>query len=154
MFAGPRTLVSTLGERSNPQSPYYQSWVGGYVIRRQDRTVPDDLQSWAWQVSTLDQRSWLSIMGDPKPLAESDSATNPGEITIDGCKLPLRHGIARSHSHRSDHPTGPLATLIGMPPTHLARRRRFVSRRHPGGLFCMFGLAGAPCLGRHLRRLR
>jgi hypothetical protein len=116
MFAGPRTLVSTFSERSNPQSPYYQSWVGGYVIKRRDGTVPDDLQSWAWQVTTLDQRSWLSTMGDPRPLAESDSATNAGEITIDGRKLPLWHGIMRSHSDLSDHPTGPLATLIGMPP--------------------------------------
>jgi hypothetical protein len=55
-------------------------------------------------------------MGDPRPLAELDAATNAGEITIDGRKLPLWHGTMRSHSDLSDHPTGPLATLIGMPP--------------------------------------
>jgi hypothetical protein len=116
MFAGPRTLLSAFSERSNPRSPYYQSWVGGYVIKRRDGSVPDDLQSWAWQVTTLDQRSWLSAMGDPTPIAESGSATSAGDITIDGHRLPLWHGIMRSHSDLSDHPTGPLATLIGMPP--------------------------------------
>jgi hypothetical protein len=116
MFAGPHTLLSTFSERSNPQSPYYQSWVGGYVIKQRDGSVPNDLQSWAWQVTTLDQRSWLSTMGDPRPLAESGSATNAGDITIDGHRLPLWHGIMRSHSDLSDHPAGTLATLIGMPP--------------------------------------
>jgi hypothetical protein len=116
MFAGPRTFVSNFSERSDPQSPYYQAWVGGYVIKRRDGTVPQDLQSWAWQVTTLDQRSWLSTMGDPSPLAESSAATNAGEITIVGRTLPLWHGVMRSHSDLSAHPTGPLATLIGMPP--------------------------------------
>ena len=116
MFAAPRTLFSTYSERSNPRSPYYQAWVGGYVIKRRDGSVPTDLQSWAWQVTTLDQRSWLSTMGDPKPLAESGSATTAGDIVIDGHKLPLWHGIMRSHSDLSEYPTGPLATLIGMPP--------------------------------------
>ena len=115
MFAGPRTLVSTFSERSNPQSPYYQAWVGGYVIKRRDGSVPNDLQAWAWQVTTLDQRSWLS-MGDPRPIAVPGSATNVGNITIDGRRLPLWHGIMRSHSDLSDRPAGPLATLIGMPP--------------------------------------
>jgi hypothetical protein len=116
MFAGPRTWLRTFSERSNPRSPYYQSWVGGYVIKRRDGSVPNDLQSWAWQVTTLDQRSWLLTMGDPRPLAESGSATNVGNITIDGHSLPLWHGVMRSHSDLSDHPTSPLATLIGMPP--------------------------------------
>lgn len=116
MFAGPRTWFRTFSERSNPRSAYYQAWVGGYVIKRRDGSLPSDLQSWAWQVTTLDQRSWLSTMGDPRPLAESGSATNAGNITIDGRSLPLWHGIMRSHSDLSDHPTGPLATLIGMPP--------------------------------------
>ena len=116
MFAAPRTLLSTYSERSNPRSQYYQAWVGGYVIKRRDGSVPTDLQSWAWQVTTLDQRSWLSTMGDPRPLAESGSATSAGDIVVDGHRRPLWHGIMRSHSDLSEHPTGPLATLIGMPP--------------------------------------
>lgn len=116
-FAGPRTWRQPYSERSNPRSPYYQAWVGGYVIKRKDGSLPEDLQSWAWQVTALDQHSWLSSMGDPTPIADaSNKATSMGNITIDGHSLPLWHGIMRSHSDLSDHPRGPLATLVGMPP--------------------------------------
>jgi hypothetical protein len=116
MFAGPRTWLQPYSERSNPTSPYYQAWVGGYVIRRRDGTLPEDLQSWAWQVTALDQRSWLSAMGDPNPKADSSVATSAGDIVIDGHSLPLWHGVMKSHSDLSDHASGPLATMIGMPP--------------------------------------
>jgi len=41
---------------------------------------------------------------------------NRERFTIDGRSLPLWHGTMRSHSDLSAHPTGPLASLIGMPP--------------------------------------
>ncbi len=116
MFAKPRTWFKRYSERSNPLSPYYQAWVGGYVIKARDGSLPADLESLAWQVTALDQRSWLSAMGDPGPIAESSPATRVGSITVDGHSLPLWHGIMRSHSDLSAHPAGPLATLIGMPP--------------------------------------
>jgi hypothetical protein len=116
MFAGPRTWLSSYSERSNPTSPYYQAWVGGYVIKRRDGSLPPDLQSLAWQVTALDQRSWLSAMGDRRPVADSSTATNVGNIMIDGRSLPLWHGTMQSHSDLSAHPKGLLATLIGMPP--------------------------------------
>jgi len=115
-FAGPRNWMSTYSERSNPSSPYYQAWVGGYVIQLKDGTVPDDLQTLGWQVTALDQRSWLEAMGDAKPLAESSMATRAGNIAIDGHELPLWHGIMKSHSDLSADPKSPLSTLIGMPP--------------------------------------
>jgi hypothetical protein len=116
MFAGPRTWHNTYSERSSPISPYYQAWVGAYVIKREDGTLPDDLQSLAWQVTALDQRSWLSAMGDPNPVAEPSPATSAGNIMIDGHNLQLWHGTMQSHSDLSARPKGPLATLIGMPP--------------------------------------
>lgn len=116
MFAKPRTWFNRYAERSNPISPYYQAWVGGYVIKARDGSLPTDLESLAWQVTALDQRSWLSAMGDPSPIADSFPATRIGNITIDGRSLPLWHGTMRSHSDLSAQPTGPLATLIGMPP--------------------------------------
>jgi len=119
MFAKPRTWFERYSERSNPISPYYQAWVGGYVIKARDGSLPTDLESLAWQVTALDQRSWLSAMGDPSPIADSSAATRVGSITIDGHSLPLWHGTMRSHSDLSAHPTGPLATLIGMPPKSL-----------------------------------
>jgi hypothetical protein len=119
MFAKPQTWLRTYSERSNPISPYYQAWVGGYVIKARDGTLPADLESLAWQVTALDQRSWLSAMGDPNPIADSSPATRAGNIIIDGRSLPLWHGTMRSHSDLSAHPSGPLATLLGMPPQSL-----------------------------------
>jgi hypothetical protein len=116
MFAKPRTWFNRYSERSNPISPYYQAWIGGYVIKTRDGSLPTDLESLAWKVTALDQRSWLSAMGDPSPLADSSPATRVGNITVDGHSLPLWHGTMRSHSDLGAHPTGPLATLIGMPP--------------------------------------
>jgi hypothetical protein len=119
MFAKPRTWFKRYSERSNPISPYYQAWVGGYVIKARDGSLPTDLESLAWQVAALDQRSWLSAMGDPSPIADWSAATRVGFITIDGHSLPLWHGTMQSHSDLSAQPTGPLATLIGMPPKSL-----------------------------------
>ena len=116
LFAKPRTWLNSYSERSNPASPYYQAWVGAYVIKRTDGTLPDDPQSLAWQTTALDQRAWLSAMGDPSPLAESSPAASAGTIAIDGHTLPLWHGTMQSHSDLSAQPKGPLATLIGMPP--------------------------------------
>jgi hypothetical protein len=106
MFAKPQTWLRTYSERSNPISPYYQAWVGAYVIKARNGSVPANLESLAWQVTALDQRSWLS-------------ATLAGSIPIDGRSLPLSHGTMRSHSDLSAHPSGPLATLLGMPPRSL-----------------------------------
>ena len=115
-FAAPGNLFRSFSERSNPRSPYYQAWVGGYVTKRTDGSVPSDLPMWASQVTALDQRSWLSAMGDPMPVADFGPAAPVGNIEIDGRDLQLWHGTMQSHSDLSDHPSGPLATLLGMPP--------------------------------------
>jgi hypothetical protein len=116
MFAGPRTWFTPYSERSNPLSPYYQAWVGAYVIKQRDGSLPADLETLAWQVTALDQRSWLSAMGDPRPLADASQATRVGNILIDGHSWPLWHGTMQSHSDLSADASGPLPTLIGMPP--------------------------------------
>jgi len=116
MFAGPRTWFTPYSERSNPLSPYYQAWVGGYVIKQRDGSLPANLETLAWQVTALDQRSWLSAMGDPRPLADASQAIRVGNILIDGHNSPLWHGTMQSHSDLSADASGPLPTLIGMPP--------------------------------------
>jgi hypothetical protein len=116
MFAGPRTWFTPYSERSNPLSSYYQAWVGGYVIKQRDSSLPANLEMLAWQVTALDQRSWLSAMGDPRPIADASQATRVGNILIDGHSWPLWHGTMRSHSDLSAGASGPLPTLIGMPP--------------------------------------
>jgi len=115
-FAGPSNLLRSYSERSEPSSPYYQAWVGGYVTKRRDGTLPQDLPAWAKQVTELDQRSWLAAMGDPQPLAEAAVPISAGNVVVDGHTLELWHGTMRSHSDLSEKPNGPLATLIGMPP--------------------------------------
>jgi hypothetical protein len=115
-FAAPANLLRNFSERSNPRSPYYQAWVGGYVTQRNDGTLPSDLPMWASQVTALDQRSWLAAMGDPMPVANFGAAAPAGQIEVDGHDLQLWHGVMQSHSDLSDHPRGPLATLLGMPP--------------------------------------
>jgi hypothetical protein len=115
-FAAPGNLLRGFSERSNPRSPYYQAWVGGYVTKRNDGTLPPDLPMWASQVTALDQRSWLAAMGDPMPVADFGLAAPVGDIEVDGHDLQLWHGTMQSHSDLSDHPSGPLARLLGMPP--------------------------------------
>ncbi len=116
-FAGPGNLFRSYSDRSVPTSPYYQAWVGAYVTKRRDGTLPQDLPAWATQVTELDQRSWLAAMGDPQPLAESATPTIAGSVVVDGRTLTLWHGTMRSHSDLSEKAEGPLATLIGMPPS-------------------------------------
>ena len=97
-FAAPGNLFRSFSERSNPTSPYYQAWVGGYVTKRRDGTLPADLPLWASEVTALDQRSWLAAMGDPMPVADFGAAAPMGNITIDGRDLQLWHGSMQSHS--------------------------------------------------------
>jgi len=115
-FAGPSNLLRSYSERSEPRSPYYQAWVGGYVTKRRDGTLPQDLPAWAKQVTELDQRSWLAAMGDPQPLAESAAPVSAGNVIVDGRTLELWHGTMRSHSDLSERADSPLARLVGMPP--------------------------------------
>ena len=115
-FAAPGNLLRSFSERSNPRSPYYQAWVGGYVTKRRDGTLPSDLPMWASKVTALDQHSWLSAMGDPMPVADFAAAAPVGNIEVDGHDLQLWHGTMQSHSDLSDHARGPLAKLLGMPP--------------------------------------
>ena len=114
-FAGPGNLFRSYSERSDPASPYYQAWVGAYVTKRRDGTMPEDLPAWAKQVTELDQRSWLAAMGDPAPLAESAPPSSMGSIVVDGRTVAL---VARHHA-QPQRPQrkgdGPLAMLVGMP---------------------------------------
>ena len=80
MFAGPSTWLQPYSERSNPRSPYYQAWVGAYVIKRRDGSLPEDLRSWAWQVTSLDQpldgyRRWGTLIPKQTPLRPQEQET-------------------------------------------------------------------------------
>ncbi|HUI62943.1 MAG TPA: hypothetical protein VLX90_22125, partial [Steroidobacteraceae bacterium] len=114
-FAGPRTWLHSYSERSDPRSPFYQAWVGAYVIKGADGSTPADPEALARKLTVLDQRSWLAAMGDPNPLAEIDVMERAGEIAIDGRSWPLWHFSFRSHSDLSAGGNSQLAALVGMP---------------------------------------
>ena len=114
-FAGPSNVFRSYSERSNPASPYYQAWVGSYVTKRRDGTMPKDLTAWATRVTELDRRSWLAAMGDPAPLAESAPPSSAGTVVVDGRTVELWHGTMLSHSDLTDRTGSPLAMLVGMP---------------------------------------
>ena len=52
MFAGPSSWIASYSERSNARSPYYQAWVGAYVIKLKDGSLPADVEALAWKVTT------------------------------------------------------------------------------------------------------
>ncbi len=114
-FGGPRNPFRPYSERSNPRSPYYQAWIGGYVIKTADGSVPADPQALASELTNLDQRSWLEAMGDPQPVSELESLTSAGNIDIGGTSWPLWHGVYRSHSDLSADSESQLAGILGMP---------------------------------------
>lgn len=49
------------------QSPYYQAWLGGYIVQfteSRNWTVQDH-----FALGEADQKNWLAMYGDPRPLA-------------------------------------------------------------------------------------
>ena len=63
-------VVNQHSSRFDYQSPYYQAWLGGYLVRFS--------QSRSWQVNdhfqlgVADQNTWLGQYGDPNPYAKVD----------------------------------------------------------------------------------
>ncbi len=114
-FAGPATWLASFSGRSDPRSPYYQAWVGGYVVKMPADAAPQDPETLIRELTTLDQRSWLDAMGDTKPMVQIDSVERAGQAVIDGSSWPLWHATYRSHSDLSARPQTQLAQLLGMP---------------------------------------
>lgn len=115
-YAGPNSWFARFSERSNPRSPYYQAWVGGYVVKMPQTASPKDPETLIREVTALDQRSWLEATGDSHPLAEIGVVERAGEAVIDGQTWAMWHAIYRSHSDLSARPHTQLAQLLGMPP--------------------------------------
>lgn len=63
-------IENGLSSRFNQNSPYYQAWLSGYVVRfakPKKWTIEDHLS-----LGEADQKNWLSFCGDPDPVAEVD----------------------------------------------------------------------------------
>jgi hypothetical protein len=90
--------------RYDPQSDYYQSWLGGYIVKfpyARDWTIPEH-----YQLAEADQKGWLVTMGDTLPLMSTDkkSICLMGKVNI--CGFPAKIVQAAGWSH-SDLGSGP-----------------------------------------------
>lgn len=116
--------------RSDPQSTLYQAWFGVYTVVGDSalHLVPGkgSALASARKLAEYDQIAWLAAMGDPHPLAKSDTIVDMQKITIDGVERTLC--LFRMQTHSDLNPgTTPLAQYIGMPP---ARERRRLPSYH------------------------
>lgn len=81
-----------LSTRYKKDSPYFQSWLGGYIVRfskKREWTVNDH-----FQLGVADQVNWLKTFGIIKPEVRIDnkSVKNLGEISISGYEGILYQG--------------------------------------------------------------
>lgn len=91
-------IENGLSSRFNPNSPYYQAWVGGYVVRfshPREWTVSDH-----FSLAASDQKDWLKQFGDPGPLAIPDftNVQEKGKIKVSGFSGNLYKGGIWSHT--------------------------------------------------------
>lgn len=114
-FGAPHTLWRRYSDRTDPASPYYQAWLGAYVVKLEKNAASRDLSAWATTLASLDQQAWLQAMGDPKPLASAGPMTQAGTIEIDGHTVPLWHTLMHSHSDLNAK-SGGLVQFVGVPP--------------------------------------
>jgi hypothetical protein len=117
--------------RSDPSSALYQAWFGVYTVVGDSAFRLASGKNYAIEslrkLAEYDQRSWLAAMGDPHPLAESDTIVQMQTITIDGVPRTLCLFHMRTHSDLNPGTT-PLAQYIGMPPV---RGRQRMPSYHP-----------------------
>jgi hypothetical protein len=112
---------NTFAARSDPSSPLYQAWFGGYAIKGGKEVFASGVKAkefdWFSKFAELDQVSWLGAMGDPRPNARWVKHSKPQTILIDGEARTLYIASMVSDSdvsESSDNLTG-LAKSIGMP---------------------------------------
>jgi hypothetical protein len=110
---------ATYAARSDPWSPFYQAWLGAYVVvgalDSASADSADAQQHWIVALAERDQRSWLEGMGDPSPLAQATLPLRRSDLLVAGTKRALYEGEMRSHSDLSRGGT-PLSNALGMPP--------------------------------------
>lgn len=85
-------IENGLSSRFNPHSLYYQSWLGGYVVRFSEK------RNWEindhFRLGEADQKNWLRIYGNKNPIVDIDykHAEKLGSIEISGFKGHLYKG--------------------------------------------------------------
>lgn len=87
-----------LSSRFDPLSPYYQAWLGCYIVQF------DKNREWGVQehfsLGEADQKYWLKLYGDTSPLTTTSNKAfkDLGKIEISGFSGKIYEGAAKSHS--------------------------------------------------------
>jgi hypothetical protein len=93
-------VVNGISSRFDSNSPYYQAWLGGYIVRFS--------QSRAWSVEDhfrlgeADQKNWLSIYGVNNPLIKLPRMRETGTCRIGNYKGTLYQGGGDSNTDVGD----------------------------------------------------
>lgn len=91
-------IENGLSSRFNQNSPYYQAWLGGYIVK-----FPET-RNWSidehFKLGETDQKNWLSLCGDSDPVADVDYRhyKKIGRLKIGHFSGDLFQGIIWSHS--------------------------------------------------------
>lgn len=85
-------IENSLSSRFNSKSPYFQAWLGGYIVKfnqKKDWGINDH-----FKLGEADQRNWLWIYGDSKPRVDIDfgHVENLGPVEVSGFKGKLYRG--------------------------------------------------------------
>lgn len=95
------SVKNGISTRFDPTSPFYQAWLGGYIVR------PEDKKDWAisdhWKLGEADQNAWLSLYGDPDPETRpsKDSFKSLGKVSLGKFHGEIFEGAAQTHSDLS-----------------------------------------------------
>ncbi len=92
------SLINNVSSRFDISSPYYQAWLGGYIVRfRSSRkwTLEDH-----FKLGVADQKNWLQLYGvkNPSVEIENKSVADLGQISISGYNGRLYRGIIKSNT--------------------------------------------------------
>lgn len=111
--------------RVNPDSKYYQAWVGAYVLsgknklfmsmenneinNKMEEVIPQLIR-----LAELDQQTWLYATGDPNPLATTLPLSKVETVSKFGLNIPLFKAKMNSHSDLT-YQSHELSGLLGLP---------------------------------------
>jgi len=95
-------IKNGLSTRFNPQSLYFQSWLGGYIVKLdnpQDWTIDD-----YFRLCGADQKGWLRVYGVKNPIVEINykGIKNLAKIDIGKFLGTLYQGAVRSNTDVGD----------------------------------------------------
>lgn len=95
-------ISNGISSRFDSNSPYYQAWLGGYIVRfskSRQWTIDDH-----FHLGEADQKNWLSIYGIENPVAsiDFDRIINHGPFNVGNYKGILYQGGGESNTDVGD----------------------------------------------------